>query len=41
VAGLLVGLQIMANFFDEGRILQTAHAFEQALGQANTLPELD
>ncbi len=38
--GLPVGLQIIGNFFDEGRILQAAHAFEQALGQANTLPDV-
>ncbi|MGH2607488.1 MAG: Asp-tRNA(Asn)/Glu-tRNA(Gln) amidotransferase subunit GatA [Tepidiformaceae bacterium] len=38
--GLPVGLQIIGNFFDEGRILQTAHAFEQRLGLANTLPNL-
>jgi aspartyl-tRNA(Asn)/glutamyl-tRNA(Gln) amidotransferase subunit A len=38
--GLPVGLQVIGNFFHEGRILQTAHAFEQALGTANVLPDL-
>jgi aspartyl-tRNA(Asn)/glutamyl-tRNA(Gln) amidotransferase subunit A len=38
--GLPVGLQIIGNFFDEGRILQAAHAFEQACGGGNALPEL-
>ncbi len=33
--GLPVGLQIIGNFFDEGRILQVAHAFEQACDWAN------
>src|SRR6185437_13731297 len=33
--GLPVGLQIIGNFFDEGRIVQVAHAFEQACGFAN------
>ena len=33
--GLPVGLQIVGNFFDEGRILQAAHAFERATGWAN------
>ena len=39
--GLPVGLQVIGNFFDEGRILQVAHAFEQRLGTANTLPPLE
>jgi len=38
--GLPVGLQIIGNFFDEGRIVSAAHAFERALGTANRLPEL-
>ncbi len=38
--GLPVGLQIIGNFWDEGRIIQVAHAFEQAVGWANRLPEL-
>jgi aspartyl-tRNA(Asn)/glutamyl-tRNA(Gln) amidotransferase subunit A len=38
--GLPVGLQIIGNFFDEGRIISAAHAFERAFGQANRLPEL-
>ncbi|HEX6030600.1 MAG TPA: Asp-tRNA(Asn)/Glu-tRNA(Gln) amidotransferase subunit GatA [Tepidiformaceae bacterium] len=38
--GLPVGLQVIGNFFDEGRILQVAHAFEQRLGFANKLPDL-
>jgi Asp-tRNA(Asn)/Glu-tRNA(Gln) amidotransferase A subunit family amidase len=32
-----VGLQIIGNFFDEGRILQVAHAYEQAAGFRNLL----
>ncbi len=38
--GLPVGLQIIGNFFDEGRIISAAHAFERAFGNANRLPEL-
>jgi aspartyl-tRNA(Asn)/glutamyl-tRNA(Gln) amidotransferase subunit A len=38
--GLPVGLQIIGNFFDEGRIVTAAHAFEQALGWSNRLPNL-
>ncbi len=38
--GLPVGLQIIGNFFDEGRILRAAYAFESALGWSNRLPEL-
>ncbi|MBA4181507.1 MAG: Asp-tRNA(Asn)/Glu-tRNA(Gln) amidotransferase GatCAB subunit A [Anaerolinea sp.] len=38
--GLPVGLQIIGNFFDEPRIIQAAHAFEQALGGGNRLPGL-
>jgi len=28
--GLPIGLQLIGNYFDEGRILQVAHAFEQS-----------
>ncbi len=35
--GLPVGLHIIGNFFDEGRILQVAHAYEQASGFMNLL----
>ncbi len=35
--GLPVGMQIIGNFFDEGRILQVAHAYEQASGFKNQL----
>jgi aspartyl-tRNA(Asn)/glutamyl-tRNA(Gln) amidotransferase subunit A len=35
--GLPVGMQIIGNFFDEGRILQVAHAYEQASGFRNLL----
>lgn len=35
--GLPVGMQIIGNFFDEGRILQVAHAYEQASGLRNLL----
>lgn len=38
--GLPVGIQIIGNFFDEGRILQFAHALESRLGFANTLAPL-
>jgi aspartyl-tRNA(Asn)/glutamyl-tRNA(Gln) amidotransferase subunit A len=38
--GLPVGLQIIGNFFDEGRIIAAAHAFERASGFANRLPDL-
>ncbi len=38
--GLPVGLQIIGNFFDEGRILRAAYAFESALGWSNRLPDL-
>jgi len=36
-ARLPVGLQIIGNFFDEGRILQVAHAYEAASGFRNLL----
>jgi len=35
--GLPVGLQIIGNFFDEGRIIQAAHAYETASGFKNQL----
>ncbi|MCE7927214.1 MAG: Asp-tRNA(Asn)/Glu-tRNA(Gln) amidotransferase subunit GatA [Chloroflexi bacterium CFX7] len=38
--GLPTGLQIIGNFFDEGRIVSAAHAFERAFGWANRLPAL-
>lgn len=38
--GLPIGLQLIGNFNDEGRIIQTAHAFERANGMANELPEV-
>jgi len=38
--GLPVGMQIIGNFFDEGRLLMVAHAFERAFGWANRLPDL-
>ena len=28
--GLPVGLQLIGNYFDEGRLLHAAHAFQQA-----------
>ena len=38
--GLPVGLQMIGNFFDEPRLLQAAHALEQALDLANRLPDV-
>ncbi len=38
--GLPVGLQIIGNFFDEGRVISAGHAFERATGFANRLPEI-
>lgn len=38
--GLPVGLQVIGNFWEEGRILQVAHAYQQAAGFANQLAEL-
>ncbi|HJP41426.1 MAG TPA: Asp-tRNA(Asn)/Glu-tRNA(Gln) amidotransferase subunit GatA [Dehalococcoidia bacterium] len=38
--GLPVGLQIIGDFWQEGRILTVAHAFEQSSGSANVLPDL-
>lgn len=35
--GLPVGMQIIGNFFDEGRVVQVAHAYEQASGYRNLL----
>jgi aspartyl-tRNA(Asn)/glutamyl-tRNA(Gln) amidotransferase subunit A len=37
---LPVGLQVIGNFFDEGRIFQVAHAFERAAGWSNRLAPL-
>ncbi len=36
-AGLPVGLQIIGNFGKEGKIIQAAHAYEQATGGGNLL----
>ena len=38
--GLPVGLQFIGDFFQEGKLIQAAHAFERAFGQANRLPEV-
>lgn len=38
--GLPVGLQLIGDFFQEGKLLQAAHAFERAHGPANRLPDL-
>jgi aspartyl-tRNA(Asn)/glutamyl-tRNA(Gln) amidotransferase subunit A len=38
--GLPVGLQLIGDFWDEGRILQVAHAFERESGWANRVAEL-
>ena len=38
--GLPVGLQIIGNFFDEGRVLQVASAYEAAGGWANQVAGL-
>ena len=38
--GLPVGLQVIGNFWDEGRLLSVAHAFERACGWANHLAPL-
>ena len=37
--GLPVGLQIIGNFFDEGRVLQVASAYEGATGGGNVVAE--
>jgi aspartyl-tRNA(Asn)/glutamyl-tRNA(Gln) amidotransferase subunit A len=39
--GLPVGLQVIGNFWDEGRILSVAHAFEQATGGGNRVAPLE
>lgn len=39
-AGLPVGLQLVGNYFQEGKLLQAAHAFEREFGWANKLAEL-
>jgi len=39
--GLPVGLQLIGNYFDEGTLLHTSHAFQQATDwhqRAPTLP---
>jgi len=36
--GMPIGVQLMGNYFDEGRILNLAHAFEQAT-DFSTIPE--
>ena len=38
--GLPVGLQIIGNFWGEGRILGVADAFEKAVGWANRVAGL-
>jgi aspartyl-tRNA(Asn)/glutamyl-tRNA(Gln) amidotransferase subunit A len=38
--GLPVGLQIIGNFFDEGRVLQVASAYEAASGFRNLLAKM-
>ncbi|MEX2081443.1 MAG: amidase family protein, partial [Dehalococcoidia bacterium] len=38
--GLPVGLQLIGDLFAEPKLIQAAHAFEQASGIANRLPEL-
>ncbi|MEA5445465.1 Asp-tRNA(Asn)/Glu-tRNA(Gln) amidotransferase subunit GatA [Gammaproteobacteria bacterium AB-CW1] len=39
VGGLPVGLQIIGNFFDEGRLLNVAHQFQQQTDWHRRLPE--
>ena len=38
--GLPVGLQVIGNFFDEGRVIQAAHAYESAGSWANQVAGL-
>jgi aspartyl-tRNA(Asn)/glutamyl-tRNA(Gln) amidotransferase subunit A len=38
--GLPTGIQVIGDFWAEGRILSVAHAFERATGLANRLPFL-
>jgi aspartyl-tRNA(Asn)/glutamyl-tRNA(Gln) amidotransferase subunit A len=38
--GLPVGIQLIGNFWQEGKILQAAYAFESACGWANRVAEL-
>lgn len=40
IDGLPVGLQITGNHWDEGKVLQTAYAFEQATGWHKMKPKL-
>ncbi|MFQ5381134.1 MAG: amidase family protein, partial [Dehalococcoidia bacterium] len=35
--GLPVGLQLIGNYWQEGRLISLAHAFEQESGRANTV----
>ena len=37
--GLPVGLQLLGNYFQEGELLQTAHAFQQATDWHQKTPE--
>jgi aspartyl-tRNA(Asn)/glutamyl-tRNA(Gln) amidotransferase subunit A len=37
--GLPVGLQLIANFWQEGKLLHAAYAFETAIGWANRIPD--
>ncbi len=37
--GMPIGVQLMGNYFDEGRILNLAHAFEQATEFSRIPPE--
>eukprot|EP00456_Euglypha_rotunda_P079604 TRINITY_DN7660_c0_g2_i1.p2 TRINITY_DN7660_c0_g2~~TRINITY_DN7660_c0_g2_i1.p2 ORF type:complete len:129 (-),score=36.72 TRINITY_DN7660_c0_g2_i1:138-524(-) len=39
VDGLPVGLQLMGNFFDEGRMLNAAHQYQQATDWHKQSPE--
>jgi aspartyl-tRNA(Asn)/glutamyl-tRNA(Gln) amidotransferase subunit A len=38
-AGLPVGLQLIGNYFDEGRLLHAAHALQQATDWHRRAPE--
>jgi aspartyl-tRNA(Asn)/glutamyl-tRNA(Gln) amidotransferase subunit A len=38
--GLPVGVQLIGNFWQEGKVLQAAYAFESAVGWANRMAEL-
>jgi aspartyl-tRNA(Asn)/glutamyl-tRNA(Gln) amidotransferase subunit A len=39
--GLPVGMQVIGNFWEEGRILSVAHAFERATGGGNRVASLE